>query len=75
MTHTDSSALQGEYKTAHIAILAKYLKSLVDLGNSCWDFLFSNFPLLKTTLRLFDLPSLVAKNHHDMCSQLCNDGV
>ena len=75
MTHTDSSALQREYKTAYIAILAKFLKSLVDLGNSCWDFLFSNFPLLKTTLRLFDLPSLLSKNHHEMCSQLCNDGV
>jgi len=73
-THTDSSLLQGPFRNEFISYTASLIKVLIDFGNSCWDFLFSNVPLLKTTLKLFDLPSLVAQNHHEMCSQLCING-
>jgi hypothetical protein len=70
-TYTDSSILQGPFRNEFVSSSASLIKALIEIGNSCWDFLFSNVPLLKTTLKLFDLPSLVAQNHHDMCSHLC----
>jgi hypothetical protein len=73
-THTDSSLLQGPFRNEFVSYTASLIKVFVDFGNSFWDFLFCNVPLLKTTLKLFDLPSLVAQNHHYMCSHLCANG-
>jgi len=51
------------------------MKHSAEYASSTGNYLFSTVPLLKTTLNFFDLPSLVAQNHHDMCTILCADGV
>jgi hypothetical protein len=64
--HT-TSAISGTKKFS-IAVI-------VDAMRECWDFLLNNVPLLKTTLKLFDLPYIIAQNHFDMCETLCKDGM
>lgn len=51
------------------------IRHFVEYASSTGNFLFSTVPLLKTTLNFFDLPSVVAQNHHDMCAILCASGV
>lgn len=48
---------------------------VIDTIRDCWRFLFTHIPLLKFSLKLFDLPSIIAQNHHDMCESLCKDGM
>ncbi len=51
------------------------IKAGIDNGRAVLDFLFSHVPLLKATLNIFDLPTMIAQRHHDMCSHLCADGI
>ena len=75
-THTDSpSLLEGPFRNDFLSSTASLIKTIIEFGNNCWDFLFTYVPLLKTTLKLFDLTSLVAQHHHAMCSQLCANGI
>ena len=75
-THAGSTAvLVGPFNTELMTSTASKIKTVMEYGSNTWDFLFTHVPLLKTTLKIFDLPSLVAQNHHDMCSHLCADGM
>uniref|UniRef100_A0A7S3PVC3 Calcineurin-like phosphoesterase domain-containing protein n=1 Tax=Chaetoceros debilis TaxID=122233 RepID=A0A7S3PVC3_9STRA len=51
------------------------IKQSIEFLNNLGDYLFSTVPLLKTTLNFYDLPSLVAQNHNEMCSILCAGGI
>eukprot|EP00547_Thalassionema_nitzschioides_P009961 CAMPEP_0194229198 /NCGR_PEP_ID=MMETSP0156-20130528/43766_1 /TAXON_ID=33649 /ORGANISM="Thalassionema nitzschioides, Strain L26-B" /LENGTH=920 /DNA_ID=CAMNT_0038961739 /DNA_START=678 /DNA_END=3440 /DNA_ORIENTATION=- len=51
------------------------IKSGIEIGRASLEFLFSHVPLLKTTLNIFDLPTVIAQNHQDMCSHLCANSV
>jgi len=72
-THPDSSLeldpLQSESLFVYI------MTSIIEHSSKICEYLFTHVPLLKTTLRIFDLPTVIAQNHHDTCAILCSGGM
>jgi len=74
-THVDSAFLTGPFSSGFMSPIASRTNTAIEYGSRGWDYLFTHVPLLMTTLKVFDLPSLVAQHHHDMCHDLCADGM
>ena len=41
-------------------------KRVLEVLLDSWKWIYTTFPLLKTTLSIFDIPGLIAREHHDI---------
>ena len=74
-THHDSNPALVDFDSGTLPSMFSIMKVFIEYSRAGLYFLFTHVPLLKTTLKVFDLPTLVGQSHNDMCSHLCADGV
>lgn len=65
-THPDSSKLAQYYEANKIQQQSTIVGQLLQITLDFWKWVYFTFPLLKTTLSIFDIPGLIAREHNNI---------